>query len=444
MTIDIKNPGAKAASLSAGLLKASQGKFFQPARIVAVIGDSRADLSWLAANGGGRSTYCVSPFAWLEFLTGGTVTIPGALNFGVAGETTTQILARTDTAVAAAVAAGAGAAIGFMSTNDRTSGLSLATTKANATAIEAKFTDAGLAFIWVAETPRGDAAHTGLRLTGTQLANHVEIRRWLIERAYYYQNVYTVDPWAVIADRASTTGDAIANYLYDGLHIGSRGAFAIAVQLKAIIDRIFTPIARSFASAADIGSASNPYGNAMSNAQFAGSGGTAGSNVTGTVPTSWTVGTPVAGLSVVSSIIAGTGSAKLQLAITGTPSIAYSKWDALKQAVFAPTNGIAAGQTYRGFFPVEWDDPTGLNHISPYIKDDSNVRRALYNNGGASDPFLWPTGAQSGVIVTDPLTMGGAATFLEAGVHIQVGPASAATITVRFGEPMIARVAPAP
>jgi len=429
---------------STSFMKAAKGRTYQPSRIITVIGDSRVDLSWLAANAGGRSTYCVSPFAWLEFLTGGTVTIPGALNFGVAGETTTQILARTDTAVAAAVAAGAGAAFGFMSTNDRTAGLSLATSKSNMAAIEAKFLNAGIPFIWIAETPRGDAAHTSLRLTGTQLANHVEIHRWLTERAYYYQNVYTVDPWAFIADRASTTGDAIANYLYDGLHIGSRGAFAIATQLKAIIDRIFTPISRSFTSAADIASASNPYGSAMSNAQFAGTSGTAGSNVTGTIPTSWTVGTPATGMSVVSSIIAGTGSAKVQLAITGTPSVAYSKWDAFKQAVFAPTNGIAAGQTYRGFFPVEWDDPTGLNHISPYLKDDTQTRRALYNNGGASDPFLWPTGAQSGVIITDPFTMGGAATFLEAGVNVQVGPASATSITVRFGEPMIARVAPTP
>lgn len=147
-------------------------------------------------------------------------------NFGIGGQTSADVLLRTkafcesypDTFILA------------IGTNDRGSAnMTAEQTIKNITKIIKRLRDAQKIVLVCTPNPRGDSTYPSNRLSGQQLANHMQVRRWILQLKE--ANVYPVDTWKYLVNPTSATADAKLTYTSDGLHNLQLGAF---YQGKAI------------------------------------------------------------------------------------------------------------------------------------------------------------------------------------------------------------------
>lgn len=227
---------------------------------IAGLGDS------ITANNGGGNKNAIGFLDWAAVLSRQRVSFDASLNFGVAGQTSAQILARVGAVVSAAptfctVLAG---------TNDTS--LTAAQTIANLDAIYAALQQAGIIVIAIPITPRS----TG---TTAQRLHMVQVNDWIRRRRFTLKNLHVLDATQIYGDSAWTPR---ANYASDGLHPTVLGAYRIGKALAALITTLIPCEPAIAVNSLDIFDATdNPRGNLASNGILSGTAGTFPAGFTG-------------------------------------------------------------------------------------------------------------------------------------------------------------------
>jgi hypothetical protein len=438
------DPIARGLAARANLMAAPH-----PARPrIALLGDSRVWNAHLTAGVNTSVSHYGLAFH-VTMQTGGRVDIPQRLNFGVGGITCEDIVTRSFAHIAAntpAIYAGchpqplantpgltpleacaqsdADLVMYLASTNDRASGIPLATSQAAVTTSLTRLRQAGKPVIVVAEMPRGDVANTARRLSGTQLAFQMRMAQWL--RTLRMPGVTVVDAWPALALASSATGDAQAGALYDGLHQGFSGAWLLGGQIAAVINTRYPPFNLLPASASDVWSADNPSGSLIANPTLGNIGVTpaaqSGVTITGQLPTHWqhAASAGMSGMTIAygTAVVGGVGH--LAVTLSGTPT-GPSPTLLLRQTIPAgPLAGIAVGDVVQtaGQAHVE---AGALGYASLlllqrfYQNNNSTViderRGGSYAQAGSAFTTIpgAASGAWGGPFVTEPWTVSDAA-----------------------------------
>lgn len=244
-------------------------------RTVAFLGHSFQAAAFGSAGSGVQ--YTTGYPGWLPILSRQRISVKNALNFAVAGETSTQIMARVPSIVAAAP----GACIIDCITND--TALSFATITSNLAYIIGTLRDAQIAPIMVLWTGR-----TGI--TTAQYQNFLRVNEWLRTTYGSAPGVYLADPNELFTDPA--TGAPRPGYDQgDGLHPSNAGGYYFAQPIMRALEHIFPAPLYPVSNVLDVYDATNnPNGNRLPGAgMMAGATGTKAGGVTGDVATGWTL-----------------------------------------------------------------------------------------------------------------------------------------------------------
>ncbi len=387
------------------------------APLIAFDGDSRIDQ--------GVDTYRTNTMGipyWLSFLSGGRFDVRNELNFGIGGQTSTQILARVDSTIAACRAAGCTKLIALFSLNDRGSisgsaGSTAALTIANLEAYQSAILSAGIDLIWVAELPCGNpdwqAANPtepdyGLQASAT--LNHLAVRRWQLAQPFKHPRVAVADPFPQMVDTTTAAINGRVGVMKDAKHESALGAYLMAQALLPIIEQRLPPLSRVTSHAADAYSSVNPGGTLLGNKTMLwGAGGTftGGGSHTGTLPDGWEANITSGLTATFTSVPADDGGAPwLQVAITG--AAAAPQWLTLSASATTVTP-MVTGSEFMGVCETEIDaGHSGLiaNMLRPVL---TMVDTSAPHCAAGAQAFLstdinkhLPDVALSGVAVTPP------------------------------------------
>lgn len=416
-------------------------------RIWGQIGDSRCQLGGVMINGSGQTAVGQNVVSrntgvqfWAPFLSGQRVQFPQALNHGIGGETTAQIAARVGPAVSAAAAANADGMLVFAGRNSWSTGATFASVQADYETIVSTCLAAGLAVIWITDTPYGHATFTSARLTAPQLRRALQFRRWLLDTQAGRAGVIIIDGWDGLADPASTLGDfASAAFTVDGIHLSQQGSAVIGQRIAHALSAIYPPLSGLLpASNSDLQDAvDNPRGVISANPFFAGTTGTSlSTNGSGTLAANWAPrhNGARAGYTVVFSQPTVGGKAWQQLVYSGTPTLA-GQHDGIMQALSLGTQ-IAAGARVRVMAEVEWDAGlTGVSAISIGIEGNRTNAPGFYLAYDGQDnatSISVGTAARSGILMSDPITVPADATSLELRIRHNLIANTALAATIRW------------
>ncbi|WP_375597577.1 SGNH/GDSL hydrolase family protein [Devosia sp. Naph2] len=373
-----------------------------------ILGDSRVDQCTYTATGPTIEAWpAIGHTNWLRFKTGQRIWWNGEVdNFGIAGEYSSEVLARTDAALAASDAA---ICIVLVSTNDRTNNRYPAYTAAETIGyleqIRDKIIAAGRVCIFVAETPRGDTTYTAQRLTSPQLQYHMAVHDWLLSQRDV-AGVYVGDPWPAMALASSSTGDAIVGKTADGLHQASLGARDMGNSLVDIINTIVPPVAILPSSNTDQYDATYfPEGCLNLNPMLTGTSGTVGSSsgatISGQLADSYSNAYQnVSGLTFAfSKVTDSDGVAWQQVAISGTAPASGNSTASVCRAL--PSTGrFTIGDVLEGVAEFEWDaGMTGVQGIGLQWNENT-TGNSYIDMGGSSNGLLFATTADRGVMKT--------------------------------------------
>ena len=210
-------------------------------------------------------------------------------NFGVFGDTTTQMLARIGTVTAK----GPTLCVVLAGINDIIGGASAATVQSNLLSIWSQLNNAGIAVIAGCVFPSSYGS-----FTATMAKTLMQVNQWMRKTVPTLPNVHLWDSFFSLADLTSAVAGCDTNCFADALHPNRRGAFIAGVDLAAVINAVYPDIANS-QQGAQFGSSglsdvydatNNPLGSLVANASLAGTGGVnSGTGMTGSVATGWTV-----------------------------------------------------------------------------------------------------------------------------------------------------------
>lgn len=243
--------------------------------IVAWAGDSRTQNGFDVGTAGRWFLETRGGAAWARAYSGNVFTL-SRTQYGVGGDTTTMLLARWSDVINS----GAGSVVLLISANDRgAADMTAAATKANITDMLDQAEEAGLLVFLCDEIPRDD-------ISGTQLANHVEVHEWLRLQGRR-RNVIVVPTWAALLDPATdgTTYKSKAGTLADQLHPGSYGGLLLGQAIGTTMRRALRiDLSTPWVSGESV---SSPALN--SNPGMTGTGGTKGTTgtVTGEIADNW-------------------------------------------------------------------------------------------------------------------------------------------------------------
>jgi hypothetical protein len=393
---------------------------------VAVLGDSIPYGNSFQLTGSGVYTrqYVQGYANWAAFLGRQRWTLDHEDNFGVAGNTTAEVLARTDAALAATTA---GTVILDCLTNDEPNGISLAQSKLNYQAIIDKIILSGRIAVLITPRPR-DITASGLTMTATQFRAHCARRDWVLGLNAPGQGIYVVDMWRYLADPSSTNGAMRTNYSYDGVHPGAIGGYWGGKALAELFGEGRGPGLFPFrdvlvAQNTDVWNASYTRGCVNSNPMLA--GGT-------TAATGYTVGGG-SGVTVTGSkVTSGDRSDVQQCVLSGTASAGADVYD-FYQTITA--GNLSVGDVVRAYADIEYDaaitgisshgltliDTTGFNDGAGFLSDSTSV-----NNQAVALPNV----AVSGVMRTPRLTL--THTTLRAGMKARTINGAAVALTYRM------------
>jgi len=347
-------------------------------------------------------------------------------NYGVSGNTTADMLARTP-AMLAAVAAGsqAGTLMVLGGTNDRGAGISYAQSVANLTAIRDLALAAGKIVIFFNELPRGDAGNTGNRLTATQLRDHLRLRQWFVEQRSI-PGVYVVDMWAQTADPTSATGDVLSALFKDALHENPTGAYYMAVQALPLIQQLFAPIDLLPYTTADKYDATNfPTGCLNDNPMMNGTAGTInGTGGSGSLADSYSENAGPTWTRAYSKVTSN-GKAFQQIVLGGTGTTGGC---AMRQVITA--GNLAIGDKVYAVADVEIDaNAANISQLALQLLDNNTVTAGDFRRALSTEAFP-NVGAIKGVMRTPIYTL--TSTTLQLQFEMKVLVAAVAA-TVRVG-----------
>lgn len=251
-----------------------------------------------------------APLLWAGRRSKGRYFHPVELNYGISGQTAAQFAARSasDAADATTKLGGPGVVI----ITDPTNSYATVDPSADMETTFKAWTGLGWIVITWYPTPRG----SGFVLDSTGLANQLVYASWLKTNARRL-GVLISDASALLADKTVTNGTFVpaANAMVDSLHFGFPGAFYQGAADQALLDSLFLPVVATPSNPSDLFSATNPYGNLLSNPFMAGSQ-AAGSGAAGNIPTSFASAAPAGVTATFSKSDANT----TRLVVSGTPS----------------------------------------------------------------------------------------------------------------------------
>lgn len=399
---------------------------------MAVLGDSRT----AGATSGTAGAPVWENNAWINwarFYSNQRFAFPWANNFGVGGDTTADMLVRLTPAL---MTCDAGLWVVLGGVNDRgTAAMTAAQTIANLTAIRDQILDAGRVVVFIAELPKGDSTYTSYRLTGTQLANHIRVRQWLLDQREV-PGVYVCDPWPVYAVENSTTGDAIPGLMLDGLHPNIIGNALIGSRLATVLNGIYTPVDLLPASNTDQYSADNPTGCLLVNPMFDGTGASVGTGGAGNLATGWSgAGTTAAnGITRTYSKVTDSNGIKWQQTVlSGTAAGANPSVQILRQ--ISLHSNVSPGDVLEGVAQVEWE--TGHANITSIqfrlqALDGSNSVFDVRDMDQRDSSVTIPSGAGAGILRLQPFTVPAVSfTDLRFSLTVNGADSSAMGLTIR-------------
>lgn len=391
---------------------------------IATLGDSNVFINW--GSDPNTGTAQISPptlgilqargFAfWAQTLCDARVEFPQTLNFGVSGETSTQILARVDQAASSA----ADAVVVEGPTNDfGAANLPYATTIANLTAIIAALRAKNKRVFLLTVPPRGHpSSHYFSGASDAKLLRLFAVNTWIKRTASQMRGVSVIDPWGTIAAPSSAYGDFLSTMVNasDVAHFIPASAYQIGKLLAAEFTRLYPPIDWLPKSNTDLYDAtSNPVGALNANPMMLGTAGTLSGTTptpTGQVADGWTLSGADAGLTLAGSKQVSGNTTSQRIALGGTPGSGSDRLVTLGQAVSQSGGRIVAGEVLEGFARVSVGASTGFYGLALVLQETYNpgsgnttLETRCGSNGGGVDNFM-PTEAWSGTLRLPPFTI---------------------------------------
>jgi len=420
---DIGAATAEQGTKADGAVQKAQAMLYRPLLTdVLVLGDSRA-FQCTKGNVG---------FAdWAVSETGGLAAFPMALNKGIDGNTTSQMLARLQADVMANSTA-FDVMVHFGTGNDRLQGMSLEQTIRNLEYLYAALIKRGKVVIAIAETP---VIGANVGLPAQQTANHFAVHNWYLSVAPSL-GVIVVNPWDEMVDPASGTSFWPKEGMTgDGLHPTPMGARIIGRKVGEALKRLFTFPALLPTSSVAYDSTAVPGGSLIPNSLLTGTNGTlgAGSNAMGQLATSCTLlGSNLTGLTVAASKESADFGFKQVLRITGMPS-GTTPTLTMEQSV--DVSKVAVGQRLRAVAGWEFVSVnTSVLQVALQIVAATSNGTTIAQIGQNQElNHALPIGSIDGTLVTQPLTLAQVPTSLKVRLSIifKAGAGQDATIKLR-------------
>lgn len=344
----------------------------------------------------GISNYCISYANWAQVLSGHCFT--KVSQQGVAGDSLAHILERLDDlfvydSYLSAISATPNIVVIEGGTNDvYLYQRAEQDIKDDIDTITAAIKARGATPLWMTITARNSAP-------GADFTKHQAINRYILAKAAD-TNVIVVDAFKASRDPAVTTGAAITSYLIDNAHLTNLGGYAVG---KALASKL------AYLNRGEKGRAKSQYGgddsNYATNNRFNGTGGTAGTGASGTIPTSWTVNRSGSALTAVASIVAVNNELPwLQLVCSGAAA-GDAVQALITSGVNTAANAIEAG--HAAFADIEFDvsGATGLRRVELFLDcyDGVSAHKYLMANriyGSTESANSLPDAALDGVLRT--------------------------------------------
>lgn len=381
---------------------------------VAGIGDSIT-----AQNSGTVSLSSIGYLNWLVILSKGRAHFDHGMNFGVSGETTSQILARAPAAVTAMVAKKVKFCVIHGGTNDVSNGVPAATVLNNIRQIAEMLMAVGITPVIIPVMPRSYGAAGPIAITTATM-------RMLQQYATDQRNYARTTPGVLLADptlevtnyadnKGYPLGTSDANimgtspnvptaYTYDGLHPGPRMAFCMGKALLEALNPFLGGVPLLAYSPADLFDATNnPTGNTISNGMMLGTAGTLGTATTGAVADNWTVTRwQTAALSIVASKTTqaiGSNSLPSQQFVVSGATAAGEKF---RMHAGTSSGAISVGDQIYAEMEVTVSNvtPGCLQSLSLLLSNDATI---VYGNRAYTGKYL-PDNTWTGVIRTPVVT----------------------------------------
>lgn len=273
---------------------------------------------------------------WFNFYTGGRFYQPSGYNKGVAGNTTTQMVARLGAALAdrpdLVLVEGGG--------NDISAGATAATIQTNLQTIVNAYQAAGSKVIIRTIYPR----FSPNAFTGPQETIRTTVNAFILTLAS--ANVQVVDATGVVTTSAS--------YQSDGIHLTSQGANTVgalwAAKANTLIDQ---------SSLADYYNADNSF---TTNLALTGTGGSVGGGATGTVANNWTLAAGNAGGATAAGSKTTTNNLNQQVITLGGTKTGTNRNVALYNTT--ATTAIQQGDVTESVF--DFEVTTALQNVSSF------------------------------------------------------------------------------
>lgn len=404
--------------------------------MVAFLGDSitAAGTAQDTADAIRNSNRCHS--FWLPSLTHERVKTTQALNFGVSGQTSTQILAR----ISEVTSSDAGLCVVLAGTNDLGAGTPDVTIS-NLYQMYEILANAGILAIAIPILPR-------TILTGSGLGELWYINQAIKKAPSLMRGVYVCDAGFIFGDPTSAVGSPRAGYTYDGLHPVALGSYWLSQPLVDCIEPLFPTPEPILAGVSDSYSGSNnPTGNLLSNGLMEGTGGTvSGTGVSGDVADDWTLtvaagGGTISSLTCVGAKVTGAdGHVSQEITLGGTytggfATLAVLKQDFVSFGAFQPGDSLIAECNYEVDAGSDYVSGVSLlcaatmSGVLKQVEDGYPVVSDLIPDvaftGGLRTPAL--------DITATPSTLG-----VQARIYLQNTGPNVPAITVRFG-PIVLR-----
>ncbi|MDE1529619.1 MULTISPECIES: SGNH/GDSL hydrolase family protein [Pseudomonas] len=433
LTVTAGDVGAATAEQGAradGAVQKALARLYKPLLTdVLVLGDSRA-FQCTKGNVGFTD--------WAVSETGGLAVFPLALNKGIDGNTTSQMLARLQTDVIANSSA-FDVMVHFGTGNDRIHGMSLDQTIRNLEYFYAALLKRGKVVIAIAETP---VIGANVGLPPQQTANHFAVHNWYLNVAPGL-GVIVVNPWDEMVDPASGSNFWPKEGMTgDGLHPTPMGARIIGRKVGEALKRLFTYPAILPTSNVAFDAALVPGGSLIPNSLLTGTNGLLGdgSNATGQLASSCTLlGSDLNGLAVAASKEAADVGFKQVLRITGMPS-GTTPTLTFEQSV--DVSKVAAGQRLRAVAGWEFISVnTSVLQVALQIVAVSASGTTIAQIGQNQELVnAMPIGTIAGTLVTQTLTIAEVPTSLKVRLSIICKSGTGQDATIKLRQVDLARI----
>lgn len=398
-----------------------------PSRVIAGLGDSITAQGFGGSLAGGYTFSSNGYLTWAAFLSKRRVKLLPGGNFGVSGETSTQILARVGQVVSFAP----GVCVVLAGTNDIAT-IPVATTIANLAAIYDALQNANIAVIAIPIMPRGS-------LTTAQYGKIHQINRWIYGQRISRRRFIVVDMSAAYGD--PLTGAPRTTMSSDQLHPLTYGAYVIGNELQPALAALFPDPLLPFSNILDLYSATdNPTGNLLASGVglMVGTTGTLSNGPTGSLATSWSangVNLPAGATAAFAKTTKADGRALQQLTLGGTyNSASPSSLNVTSQSFHA---NVVAGDTVQ--VAMEFEADAGIQNLGQFalvlnVTDGSGNPTPIDMQG--SNAMVLPPVSFSGIVETPPVTLPITPTNMSVSVRFTptgVGVSSTLAAVCRFG-----------